>query len=196
MIDKMKEVAMKERDQHEGIIEEKNREINHLIENKNREVSNVIQDRKRSLDEKSKEVSKIHHDKEKEIKKLAEALSDLKEELVQSSQLNLEFENKKRSLETKLDNMEKEAEKKERIEEECSPGASSGGGEDSQPKEDIDPRNVFTCKLTPIFPLVSTPGDLEIKLLRARLEQTEKTLETLLSQMAAKQLSTVRKVQF
>ena len=43
MIDKMREVAMKERDQHEGIVEEKNREINELIENKNKEVSNVIQ---------------------------------------------------------------------------------------------------------------------------------------------------------
>merc|ERR1711874_769556 len=91
MIDKMKEVAMKERDNHEEIIEEKNREINQLIENKNKEVSNVIQDRKRSLDEKSKEVSKIHQDKEKEIKKLANALSDLKEELVQSTQLNVEL---------------------------------------------------------------------------------------------------------
>ena len=114
MIDKMKEVAMRERDQHEGLIEEKNREINQLIENKNKEVSNVIQDRKRSLDEKSKEVSKIHQDKEKEIKKLANALSDLKEELVQSTQLNVELETKKRSLEGKLESVEKEAEARER----------------------------------------------------------------------------------
>ena len=79
----------------------------------NESASRFTQDRKRSLDEKSKEVSKIHHDKEKEIKKLANALSELKEELVQSTQLNVEFENKKRSLEGKLETLEAEAEKKE-----------------------------------------------------------------------------------
>ena len=34
--------------------------------------------------------------------------------MVQSTQLNVEFESKKRSLECKLENIEKEAEKKER----------------------------------------------------------------------------------
>ena len=92
------------------------------------------------------------------------------------------------------------AEEKESIEEDRTPGtapdATSDGGVvgSSQTKEDIDPRNEFNRNFTPIFPVVSIPGDLEIKLLRARLEQTEKALETLLSQMAAKQVSTVRKV--
>ena len=85
------------------------------------------------------------------------------------------------------------SEKKERVEEEVSPGTDTSGA-GSQTKEDIDPRNLYNYKLTSIFPVVSISGDLEIKLLRARLEQTEKALETILSQMAAKQVSTVRKV--
>ena len=63
MIDKMKEVAIKQFQQQQDIINEKNREITYLIENKNKEVSTVIQERKRSLDEKSKEVSKITQEK-------------------------------------------------------------------------------------------------------------------------------------
>ena len=54
MIDKMKEVAIKQQQHQEELIQEKNLEISQLIENKNREVSSVIQERRRSLDEKSK----------------------------------------------------------------------------------------------------------------------------------------------
>merc|ERR1739838_224623 len=81
MIDKMKEVAIKQFQQQQDIINEKNREITQLIENKNKEVTSVIQERKRSLDEKSKEVSKIVQEKQKATSKLTQALNTTKEEL-------------------------------------------------------------------------------------------------------------------
>ena len=47
------------------------------------------------------------------------------------------------------------AEKKERIEEDCSPAtdtSSGGDGGDGRPtKEDTDPRNLFNCNLISIF---------------------------------------------
>ena len=106
MIDKMKEVAIKQFQQQQEIINEKNREITLLIENKNKEVSTVIQERKRSLDEKSKEASKIVQEKDKEILKLSQALAASKENLLQSRRMTGDFETKNNELEERLQSLQ------------------------------------------------------------------------------------------
>ena len=106
MIDKMKEVAIKQFQQQQDIITEKNREITLLIENKNKEISTVIQERKRSLDEKSKEVSKISLEKDKEILKLSQSLAASKENLLNSRRMTGDFEIKQNELEQKLENLQ------------------------------------------------------------------------------------------
>ena len=106
MIDKMKEVAIKQFQQQQDIIDDKNREITLLIENKNKEVSTVIQERKRSLDEKSKEVSKITQEKDKEILKLSHSLATSKEDLLLSRRVTGDFEIKQKQLEEKLEKLQ------------------------------------------------------------------------------------------
>merc|ERR1712032_903 len=113
MIDKMKEVAIKQFQQQQDIINEKNREITQLIENKNKEVTTVIQERKRSLDEKSKEVSKITQEKDKEILKLSQSLAASKENLLQSRRMTEDFEIKRSDLEQKLENLQTTSNDKE-----------------------------------------------------------------------------------
>ena len=113
MIDKMKEVAIKQFQQQQDIIDDKNREITLLIENKNKEVSTVIQERKRSLDEKSKEVSKITQEKDKEILKLSHSLATSKEDLLLSRRGTGDFEIKQKQLEEKLEKLQITLENKE-----------------------------------------------------------------------------------
>ena len=114
MIDKMKEVAIKQFQHQQEIIDEKNREINLLIENKNKEVSNVIQERKRSLDEKSKEVSKITQDKDREILKLSQALAVSKEELLSSKRLAENIDTKNSEMKERLEKLQKSFNEKEK----------------------------------------------------------------------------------
>merc|ERR1711971_776588 len=113
MIDEMKEVAIKQFQQQQDIINEKNREITQLFENKNKEVTTVIQERKRSLDEKSKEVSKITQEKDKEILKLSQSLAASKENLLQSRRMTEDFEIKRNDLEEKLENLQTTSNDKE-----------------------------------------------------------------------------------
>ena len=114
MIDKMKEVAIKQFQQQQEVIDDKNREITLLIEHKNKEVSNVIQERKRSLDEKSKEVSKITQEKDKEILKLSQSLAFSKEDLLNSKKITGDFEIKQKELEESLEKLQKCVNEKEK----------------------------------------------------------------------------------
>ena len=66
--------------------------------------------------------------------------------------------------------------------------------QEKQNTDTIDPSKTLKDKNSKVFHENIVSGDLEIKLLKARLEQTEKTLQAVLSQMAGINMPNIKKV--